>query len=434
MINVFYNCTIVTVNENFDIIKNGYMIVSDGRFTEIGEGLPENFHKSDKNVVDLKGKWVLPGLINTHCHTGMSLLRGYSDDLVLDEWLQEKMWPMEAKFKKETVLAGTNVAILEMLKTGTTTFLDMYHLYVHDIGEIVEKYGLRAVLTRGMIGLCSEEEQKEKLKDGIEIAQTWAQRGNGRITTMLSPHSPYTCPPSFLEKIIGAAKELTIPLHTHLVETKKEVKDHVNAYNKTPIVHLNELGFFDVPALIAHAVHASGEELEILAEKKVAVSHNPISNLKLGSGIAPIHAMKKKGITVAIGTDSVASNNNLDLLQEMRTALLVQKGFHQDPTVLTVEDGLRMVTNNGAKALGLNHIGQISSGYDADFITVEPNAAHLQPNTHITSHLVYAANGNDVSDVFVQGRQLMKNRVCLTLDEEKILFEANKEYAKLGSL
>ncbi|MBU8907282.1 amidohydrolase [Desertibacillus haloalkaliphilus] len=428
----YINATIVTVDEDDRVVDNGYLIITDGKIREVGEGaLPSNV-KADR-VVDLHGKWVLPGLINTHGHTGMTLLRGFADDLPLQEWLRKKMWPMEAQLNKELIEIASSLAILEMVKTGTTTFLDMYHLHLDTTARIVEQSGVRAVLTRGMIGLCSAQEQQSKLNEAIALTKAWHSQADGRITTMLSPHAPYTCPPSFIEAVVSEAHALELPLHIHLSETSHEVNEHVSKYGKRPVEHLHELDFFNGKSLIAHAVHLNDREIEILAEKNVAVSHNPISNLKLGSGIARVPDLSRAGVTVSLGTDSAASNNTLDLFEEMRMAALLHKGASEDPTAISAHEALRMATIHGAKSLNLKAVGSLEVDKDADFITIDPRMKpHLQPQAHVHSHLIYAATGADVCDVVVKGKVIMEDRECVTIDEERVLFEANRGYHLLN--
>lgn len=427
---LFYNGVIVT-GEKGKLVKNGFILVEDGIIQAVGSGNPMPKYDNIDNKVNLNHNWVLPGLINTHGHIGSTLLRGFGDDLPLDVWLKTKMWPMEGKFTEETIQAAASLAILEMLKSGTTTFLEMYHLHLNLIAELVQKSGIRSVITRGMIGLCSSIEQEQKLAEAISLSDSLKKIGEGRITTMLAPHAPYTCPPAFLEMIAIEAKRKKLPIHIHLSETAKEVNEHVAKSGKRPAIHLAELGLFDVHTLIAHGVHLSEEELEILANYDVAVSHNPISNLKLGSGIAKIPKMLQKNILVAIGTDSAASNNNLDMFQEMRMAALIHKGNQEDPTVVSAEEALVMATYNGSKALRLENVGIIQEGKDADFIVVDSQLPHLQPNEHPISHLVYSASGADVLDVYVKGNCLVRNRECLTIDEEKVIFAANQAFQSL---
>ncbi|WP_026689520.1 amidohydrolase [Alteribacter aurantiacus] len=421
------------------LIKNGYFLtlnqqspITKGSMV-INDSVIEGIYKDEldltfDDVIDAKGKLVIPGLINTHGHTGSSLLRGAGDDLPLYTWLSEVMWPAEQTFTKDTIQAATSLAMSEMLKSGTTTFLDMYHLHMDQTAELILNCGMNGVLCRGMIGLCSSEEQKEKLDESVNLFKRWHGIGDGRLNVMLSPHAPYTCPPLFLEQIIDKSRQFGIGLHTHLAETRKEVQEHIKNYGKSPGEHLDELGFFDGHALIAHGVHLSRKEIEVLGKKGVYISHNPKSNLKLGSGIMNIKEMLAQKVNVTIGTDSTASNNTLDLFEEMRFSSLIHKGVNEDPTVTTARDVLLMGTRNGAKALGFENKGVLESGFDADLTFVDITQSHVLPNDQerLVSHLIYAIKGSDVTDVFVKGKQLVKNRELLTLDEEKIHFEANE--------
>ncbi|MDG5787560.1 amidohydrolase [Evansella sp. AB-P1] len=432
MSTLLHSVTIMTMTD--DAIINGYVIVDDnGYFKDISSGVPTKEGMSSVDtVIDGKGKWLLPGLINTHGHLGSTFLRGAGDDIPLMKWLQTVMWPAESKFTKETVQNAASLALLEMIKSGTTTFLDMYHLHMNQMAELVINSKMRAVLCRGMIGLCSEEEQKEKLLESVQLYHDYHGANDNKITVALSPHAPYTCPPKFLEMVVDKAIEHNMWIHTHLSETNDEVVKHEEKYGLPPVEHLNKIGLFQNHCLIAHGVHVSENEQEILLEKNVSVSHNPMSNLKLGSGIAPIPIMMKKGINISLGTDSTASNNNLDLFEEMRFASLIQKGLYEDPTITRAMDVVQMATINGAKALRLNKLGMIQKGQLADFILINPNVPHLQPwdNSRVLSHIVYSVKGTDVTDSFVQGIQIMKDRQVLTLDEEKIMHEANN-YLKL---
>lgn len=426
------NGVILTGNENNDCFTDGFLIVEDKTIADVGPnvGFNKEVSGSFDQVIDLKGKWVMPGWINTHGHAAMSLLRGFADDLPLKEWLEQKMWPMEAQYTAETVRWGTALAVMEMLKSGTTCFVDMYdHMDV--VAEVVEEAGIRGVLTRGIIGLCSEEEQERKLKEAASFAQNWHGKADGRITTMMAPHSAYTCSPQYIARIVDEAFRLNLPIHIHLSETAKEVEQNVREYGQRPVAHLAKIGLFERPTLVAHAVHLTDEEMDILKTYDVKISHNPASNLKLGSGVAPIPKLLAKGFHVSIGTDSAASNNNLDMFQEVRLAALLHKGVHQDPTALPADIAFKMGTSWGAEAVFLPQIGSLSKGKEADFIILDPHKAHLQPDGQPLSHIIYSATGADVTDVFVQGRQVVKNGHCLFLDEEKIIHEARKALSRL---
>jgi 5-methylthioadenosine/S-adenosylhomocysteine deaminase len=421
---LLYNATIITCNMDNDVIEGGAIGFEGEKIIFVGK-TPENLG-SYEIPIDLKGNYVLPGLVNTHGHTPMSLLRGYADDLHLQTWLEEKIWPLEDKYTPEHAKWGANLSILEMIRTGTTTFVDMYD-NMDEVAKAVEEAGIRGVLCRGVIGFGSDELRQNKLNEAAQFAKNWNKQANGRITTMLSPHSPYTCSPEYITQIIDKAIELDVPLHTHMSETKYEVDKNIEEYGVTPVKHLDKLGFFDRRSLVAHAVHVNEADLDILSSKDVKVSHNIISNLKLGSGISPVSKMLEKGITVSLGTDSVASNNNLDLFEELKSAATIHKGIAQNATSITAEQALRMATIDGAAAVWLEErIGSLEAGKDADMIIIDTNQSFYYPRHNPVSHLVYSGSGRDVRDVYVKGTQIMGNRQFLTLDEEKILFEANR--------
>lgn len=421
--------TILTVNNQNDVILDGAIGFEDDRIIYVGP-TPEEFNEYDR-IIDAGQRTVMPGLVNTHGHTAMSLLRGYADDLPLQDWLEKKMWPLEAQFTAEHVKWGTLLSIVEMLKTGTTTFVDMYD-HMDTVAEMVEIAGMRASLCRGVIGLCPPDVQQSKLDEATEFAKKWNGAANGRIKTMMSPHGAYTCPPDYIEKIVARAEELDLPIHIHMSETQFEVEQNVRDYGSRPVEHLEKLGVFHRPTLVAHAVHLTDEELDILAKYDVKVSHNPISNLKLASGIAPVPKMLEKGICVSLGTDSSASNNNLDLFEEMKMVALLHKGVHLDPVAVPAVEALRLATSNGAKALLMDQeIGSLEVGKQADFIVVDTKQVYYQPSHDPISHVVYAGSGRDVKDVFVAGVQLVKNGHCLTLDEEYIKEQANRMFQTL---
>ncbi|MDQ0111492.1 amidohydrolase [Paenibacillus harenae] len=411
----------------------GHMVVTNDRITYLGEAAPvmPTDVAADARKIDGSKLAFMPGLINTHGHAAMTLLRGYSDDQNLQVWLQEKMWPMEAKYVDQDTKAGSALAIVEMLKTGTTAFVDMYDR-MDQVAMMVEQSGIRGCLTRGVIGLCDKEVQDAKLAEAIAFARDWNGKADGRITTMISPHAPYTCPPDYIERFVQAAHDYSLPLHTHMSETVAEVEQNVRDYGLRPVEHLDKHGFFSRPSLVAHAVHLNDAEIALLAARGVAVSHNPVSNLKLASGVARVTDLLKAGVTVSLGTDSVASNNNLDLFQEIRLAALLHKGVSGDPTAIPAIEALRMGTVYGARSIWQqDQIGLLKVGMKADFIAINLEQPHFYPMTDIVSHLVYSASGRDVQHVWIDGRQVVNNGECTMLDEEKIRFEAQASFERL---
>ncbi|WP_342478457.1 amidohydrolase [Paenibacillus sp. FSL H7-0350] len=409
-------------------VLSGYMTLENDLITYIGEAEP--VVEDGAQVVDGSRLLFMPGLVNTHGHTAMSLLRGYGDDMVLQTWLQEKMWPMEEKFTGDDVYWGTSLSVLEMLKGGTTTFLDMYD-HMDRVAEVTEQSGIRAVLMRGVIGLCPEEVQQAKLAEAVAFARNWHCKADGRITTMLSPHAPYTCPPEFFMKFVQAAHDLDLPMHTHMSETRHEVEQNVADYGLRPVAHLEKLGMFTRPSLIAHGVHLNDEEIGILASYNVGVSHNPGSNLKLASGVARVPELLRAGVKVSLGTDGAASNNNLDMFEEMRLAALIHKGVSGDPTAVPAPEALLMATEYGAQSIFLSGVGRLAAGMKADFIALDIDQPHLLPHTDLLSHAVYSASAKDVEHVWVNGQQVVKHGQCLTLDEEAIRRKAQETFESL---
>ncbi|MCR2802972.1 amidohydrolase [Paenibacillus soyae] len=425
------NGLFVTMNDDRRTVK-GHMVVTDDRITYIGEEAPKP-EQLAPDVKKLNGSRLafMPGLVNTHGHAAMSLLRGYSDDQNLQVWLQEKMWPMEGKYVDADTRAGSALAIVEMLRSGTTAFVDMYDR-MDQVAQMTEQAGIRGILTRGVIGLCSEEVQQAKLHDAITFAKEWNGRADGRITTLLSPHAPYTCPPDYIVKFVEAAHDMNLPLHTHMSETLAEVEQNVRDYGVRPVEHLDRLGFFSRPSLVAHAVHLNDDEIALLAERGVSVSHNPVSNLKLASGIARVPELLRAGVKVSLGTDSAASNNNLDLFEEIRFAALLHKGISGDPTVIPAWEALKLGTIYGAQSVWQGEsFGLLEEGRKADFIAIDLDQPHMYPLTDIVSHLVYSASGRDVRHVWVDGRQVVRDGLCTQMDEEKIRYEAAASFERL---
>ncbi|TXK81374.1 amidohydrolase [Paenibacillus sp. N3.4] len=415
-------------NEGKSWIK-GHMVIEDNRITYIGEQIPEP-KESYENIIDGTNKLYMPGLVNSHGHAAMSLLRGYGDDLALQVWLEEKMWPMEAKFTSQDVKWGSLLSIVEMIKGGTTTIVDMYD-HMNEVAQAIELSGMRGVLTRGVIGLCPPDVQTAKLQEAMEFAKNWHGQAGGRITTMMSPHAPYTCPPDYIERIVQAAHDLNLPIHTHMSETKREVQTNVDQYGLRPVAHLEKIGVFSRPTLVAHGVHLTDEEIDILQKYDVRVSHNPGSNLKLASGVARVPELLRAGVKVSLGTDGAASNNNLDMFEEMRLAALIHKGVSGDPLAVPAAEALRLGTKMGAESVWLEDVGELSPGMKADFIALDIDQPHFMPKTDFVSHIVYSASAKDVVDVCVDGNWIVRNGECLTLDEEKIKREFEHSFEKL---
>jgi len=416
------NVAIVPMTKEGLVVKHGYIVVENQFIKALGSG--ESPQAQYDRVIDGKGHVALPGFVNAHTHAAMTLLRGYADDLPLMQWLEDKIWPMEAKMGREEIYYGSQLAMLEMIKSGTTCFADMY-FQMDAEAEAVKESGMRAVLSRGMIGVGPENEQA--IEESRELVKKWHGAEKGRIQFMLGPHAPYTCPPDYLKRVSDLASELNVGIHIHLAETTGECEDIQKQYGKSPVALLEELGIFKHQVLAAHCVHLSEEDIQILSKYQVGVAHNPESNMKLASGIAPVQALLQAGVPVALGTDGASSNNDLDMLQEMRTAALLQKVHLMDPTALPAYQALEMATVNGAKALGLGHkIGKLEIGYCADIILINLQVPNMVPAYDLIANLVYSAHAADVDTVIIDGKVIMEERKILTVNEQEVLEKVQK--------
>ncbi len=410
--------TVITMESRDDIIPDGEIAVDGQKIVSVGPAgsAPDGF-VPDKTL-DAGEMLALPGFVNCHTHAAMTILRSYADDLPLMRWLKEKIWPFEARLEEDDVYWATMLCCLEMIRSGTTTFADMY-FHMDRVAQAVERAGLRADLSRGMIGVGHEAEAA--LDDSRNFVSRWHGRADGRITVRLGPHAPYTCPPDYLKRVVRLAGELNVGIHIHLAETLSEIEEINKKYGMSPIRLADSVGLFELPVLAAHCVHVDGGDIEIMAAKGVGVAHNPESNMKLASGVAPVTAMLKAGVRVGLGTDGAASNNNLDMLEEMRSAALLQKVSNMDPMVLPSFEALRMATAGGAEALGMGgEIGLLKAGCKADIILVATRRPHLFPRHDWLAHMVYAAQSSDVDTVIVDGRVLMEGRRVLTIDEDEV--------------
>lgn len=418
---LFRGATVLTVNGQHDIITDADVVVEGNLIRYAGP--QKQWEKAFDIVVDCSGKLLAPGFVNAHGHAAMTLLRSFADDVPLMYWLEKRIWPVEAKLKREDVYWGTMLAILEMIKSGTTTFTDMY-FFMDQVAEAAEEAGIRAVLARGLVGIGHMAERG--LEESEQFVRNWNGRGNGRITTMLGPHAPYTCPPDYLKRVLTLRENLNVPIQIHLSETLDEVERIKSQYAMSPTALLESTGLFEAPVLAAHCVHLTDDDMDILGEFDVRVAHNPGSNLKLGSGIAPVPDLLRRGVVVGLGTDGAASNNNLDMMEEMRLAALLHKGSRMDPTAITAKDALAMATRESARAVFLDDVGAITAGMKADLILVDLHRPHLTPQHDLTAHLVYAAQPSDITLVMVDGKILLENGALTTLDEEKIIYQAQQ--------
>ncbi len=389
--------------------------VSGDKISKITQGAVEA-----ANVIDGKNKFATPGLVNAHTHASMTLLRSYSDDKALMDWLQKDIWPVEDKMTRKDIYWGAALAAVEMIRGGTTAFADMYGPDMGEVARVVEESGLRGSLSQGLISFANGE---KKLANNVELYKNFHGAADGRITVMFGPHAIYTCPPDYLKKVAAEAAKLGAEIHMHMNETQTEIDDCLKNYGKRPFEVVNETGLTDLGMLAAHCVHLSDEEIEIIRRKKIRVAHNPGSNMKLASGICPATKLLAAGVTVALGTDGASSNNNLDMLEEIRLAALLAKVDTLNPLAVPAAQALQMATQFGAAALGLQNVGRLAEGCKADIVLWDMRGVEWQPNYNPASLLVYSANSAAADTVIVNGKILMEGRALKTLDEEKILAE-----------
>jgi 5-methylthioadenosine/S-adenosylhomocysteine deaminase len=422
---VVTNGIVVTVDSNRRVIQRGGVAV-EGRdivAVDTADAIARGFR--GRETIDAGGAVVMPGLINTHTHAPMVLFRGLADDLALMDWLQKYIFPAEAKtVSPEFVRAGTRLAALEMIESGTTTYADMYY-FEDEIARVTRSAGLRGVLGETIIKFPVPDAKTPA--DSLALTERFAKEfaNDGLITPAVAPHSMYTLDTATLQACRALADRLHIPLITHLAETSDEVKTAADKYHATPTAYLDSIGVFGGRTLAAHAVHVTPEDIQILANRHVGVSHNPESNMKLASGIAPVEAMRKAGIPVGLGTDGAASNNDLDMFEAMRQAAFLHKLVANDPRAIPAPVALEMATIDGARAMGMEkEIGSLETGKRADLLVVSMASARQTPMYDPVSHLVYVTHGDDVRTTIVNGRVLMRDRKVLTLNPEQVLAEA----------
>ncbi|MEJ2588746.1 MAG: amidohydrolase [Deltaproteobacteria bacterium] len=413
------------MDPGFPVIENATIHVRGGTIVHVGNSTSPP--GAAREIIDAQGGLILPGLVNGHTHAAMTLFRGLADDLPLMDWLNQYIFPAESRMDDDFVYRGSLLACAEMILSGTTTFCDMY-LFEDQVARAAATSGLRAVVGEVLYDFPSPN--YGELENGFRytemLIEKWAD--DPLVTIAVEPHSLFTCHPSLLTRANDLAVEAGIPLNIHVAETLSEVADIRDKYGKTPVEHLASLGLLGPHLIAAHAVHVTDADIEQLAAHGVRVVVNPESNMKLASGIAPVPKLRARGVTVGLGTDGCASNNNLDLLAEMDTAAKVQKVVSLDPTVMDARTVCKMATIEGARALGLDHIiGSLETGKKADIIVVDTDRPHLTPMYNPFSHLVYAAKGNDVIHSIINGRVVMKDRKLGTLDTEAVMRHAREK-------
>lgn len=429
------NATVLTMDANLTRFEPGALAIQDDLIVAAGPEDEILAAYTANETIDCNGKVLMPGLVNAHTHVPMTLLRGLADDLRLDVWLMGYMMPVEREFvSPDFVRLGTSIACVELIRSGVTCFADMYY-FEEDVAHTTAQAGLRAVCSQTVMKFPAPD--AAFFEESLAAAQDYIQRWNNHplIVPSVAPHAPYTCTDEILRATAALAAEYDVPLHTHLAETAIEVENTRAEHDMPVIPYVKKQNLFDAKVLAAHCVHIDNGEIHTLLHHKAGVAHNPSSNLKLASGFAPVSQMIEHGLNVGIGTDGPASNNNLDMFEEVRLAALLAKGASGDPTAIPAQTAMLMATRMGAEALHLGHLtGSLETGKRADLILVDTSALHISPNFRrddngIYAQLVYAAKSSDVTDVMVNGEWLMRSRQLTTLNEAD-LFAAVEEYAR----
>lgn len=413
--------TVLTMDDEQTLINRGAVAVAGNAIHEIGNRDELVAKYSKARILELGRGLVMPGLVNVHTHASMSLLRGLADDLPLMTWLQDHIFPVESKLTGELVYQGALLSSMEMIKSGTTSFCDMY-LFAKDVARAAEKSGMRAWVGEVLYDFPSPN-YGELGQGFVYVDEMFGQyEKHPLVTVTVDPHAVYTCSPDLLVRLKEKAVDRGSKYVIHLSETKGEVSGALRQFGKTPVQHLEDLGLLDSSTLAAHCVEVNSEEIALLAERGVKIGHCPESNMKLASGVAPVAAMSSALLDIGLGTDGAASNNDVDLFTEMDMAAKLQKVHTLDPTALPAKDVLQMATMGGARVLGAEGlIGSLEVGKRADMIVLDLDQPHLTPMYNVPSHLVYAARGGDVVHSVIDGKIVMEDRHLRSLDEEAVL-------------
>ncbi len=414
-------------NGEKDEVRKTCIYIEGNRIAAVGEK-PKGF-REDK-VIDGQDRLVIPELINCHTHSYMAFMRNVADDLSFMDWLFGTIDPIEQQMTDEDTYWGACLAIIEMVKSGTTCFNDM-QMNIHQTTRAVKESGMRAVISRGLIGSGHDEAGQMRLRQAYEERD--AAKDCDRLSFMLGPHAPYTCDDEFMRVVSEEAKKNGMRIHVHLSESVSEIEQIREKYGLTPIEMADRNGLFDVPAIAAHCVQVTDEDIAILKGKKVSVVTNPASNMKLGNGFAPIGKMVEMGVNVCLGTDGAASNNSLNMFRELGLLTLIHKGVNKTPQCISAREGFRIATINGAKALGLEEeTGSIEAGKKADLAILDLNTPSLTPRNNLIAGLSYSANGSEVETVIIDGKIVMEDRKVLTMDEELVYKKINEIIVRMG--
>ncbi len=416
------NVDVVTLDEQGTIRRGANIAIEGQTIAAVGEP-PPGFTPDE--IIDGYNHAALPAFFNAHCHAAMTFERGWAEDLPFPRWLNEKIWVAESALTPDDVYWGAALAACEMLRAGCAAFNDHY-FYMDRVAEVVEASGMKATLAWCVFGIGDEKEVGANLAGTLKFMERWQGRADGRLRFSLGPHSPYICPPEFLQQVAGLAHERGLSVHLHVAESREQVETSLAKHGKTPVAHLEALGVFDGPCVAAHCLAVSDADLDILAGRGVHVAHTPITYMKLAMGVNDLARFTRREINVAIGTDGPGSNADMDMPAQMRQTVILQKHENRDPEALPGDTALRMATQNGARAMGFAQSGVLAAGRAADITLIDLDKPHLYPRHNLVANLVHSAKGSDVSHVIVDGQVLYREGELLTLDEERILHEAER--------
>ncbi len=402
-------------------VPKAAVFIKDGRFLYAGPADQAPALQADR-VIDGRGGLLMPALVNAHAHSAMTLLRGAGADLPLDRWLGEVIFPLEARLTPDMARAGVGLAVLEYVRCGVTCVNDMYH-FPEQTAQVMGRAGMRAMISNACVEFGSGQEQ---LGNALSFFRDCHGSFGGRIRAGVSLHAEYTSTPELVRELVSACEGLDNVVHVHLSETEKEVRDCFQRHGKSPVRYFHDLGLFRMPSVAAHCVAVDEEDLRILSGDGVTVALNPVSNLKLGSGAAPVSEMLSHGIRIALGTDGAASNDSLDLFQEIKLTGILDKGIRHDPTLIPPARVLEAATLSGARAMGYQDLGLILEGWQADCVLVDLDMPNLLPFSEVPASLVYAAKGENVRMTLSQGRVLYDSGEYLSIDAKRVMREARE--------
>ncbi|MBL7575720.1 5-methylthioadenosine/S-adenosylhomocysteine deaminase [Peptoniphilus asaccharolyticus DSM 20463] len=406
-------------NANYIDVINGKVVTSvdieieDGKIVNIGQNLNGN------DYIDCSSKLIVPAFTNAHTHMGMSMMRNYSDDLELQDWLEQKIWPFEAKLTKEDMYWGSKLSAIESVKNGVCAVVDMYD-NVDATAKVCNEVGIKGILGKGLLDIDGRG------ADRLEaFKQNYNECNSEKTKVILAPHAIYTCSTEFLKECLMLSREYGNVLHIHVSETKREFDDCVNLHGMTPVEYLETIGYLDTKIIAAHCVYLTDKEIDMIADKEFYPVYNPVSNLKLASGFTPVKKILDAKINLGIGTDSSSSNNSLSVLKEIQVGAIVNKAINKSSSSVQANEILKLATINGSKITGFNN-GAVEVGKEADLTFFDLNSINFTPKNDLIGAVCYSASSEDIRDVMIDGKFVMKDRVVLTADEEQIKYEVNR--------